>query len=115
MIKINKNTLDIELVRGDTGTFSFYLIDHNTKKSLLHDGDHVDFKIKKVSGDGILLEKTVESFPNGLVTIPLPPEETIELEADNYIYSLVFVRKDGNVDTLNPNRPYSNFTVKEKI
>ena len=39
MIKINKNTLDAELVQGDTGTFSFSIVDANTGKTFVN---HID-------------------------------------------------------------------------
>lgn len=113
MIRINKNTLDAELVRGDTGTFSFYLIDKDTKQNILQDDDVIEFLLRKIVSKEIIINKRITEFPNGIVTIPLSPTETANLEADNYIYKLTLLRADGNVDTLNPNRPYSNFSVKE--
>lgn len=113
MIKINKNTLDMELVQGDTGTFSFSLLNKNTGEQFVQDGDLISFTIKKIVDKSEILRKEITSFPDGVIVIPLPPEETAEIEPGNYIYSLRLERKDGNVDTLNPNRPYSNFSVKK--
>ena len=113
MIAINKNTLDMELVQGDTGTFSFSLLNKNTGESLLKDGDSIWFTLKKLVDKSVIIQKEIREFPDGIVTVPLTPEETSDIEKGNYIYDLKLIRKDGNVDTLNPNRPYSNFSVKK--
>lgn len=115
MIKLNKNTLDAELVQGDTGTFSFSIVDANTGKTFVNPGDEVWFTLKKIIDQSVIIQKKISEFPNDIVTIPLPPSETKELEAGNYIYDLKLIRSDGNVDTLNPNRPHSNFTVKKGV
>lgn len=113
MITINKNTLDMQVVQGDTGTFSFSLIDKNTGESFIKDGDSIWFTLKKLIDESVIIQKEIREFPDGIVTIPLTPEETSDIEKGNYIYDLKLVRSDGNVDTLNPNRPYSNFSVKK--
>lgn len=113
MITINKNTLDMQVVQGDTGTFSFSLLNKNTGESLLKDGDSIWFTLKKLVDKSVIIQKEIREFPDGIVTVPLTSEETLGIEKGNYIYDLKIIRKDGNVDTLNPNRPYSNFSVKK--
>ena len=115
MIKFNPNTLDAELVQGDTGTFSFSIVDKKTKKNFINPGDEVCFTLKKIIDQSVIIQKKIIEFPNNIVTIPLPPSETKELEAGNYIYDLKLKRSDGNIDTLNPNRPYSYFSVKKGV
>ena len=115
MIKFNPNTLDAELVQGNTGTFSFSLVDKNTGKSFVNPGDEVWFTLKKIIDQSIIIQKKITEFPNNLVTIPLSPAETKDLEEGNYIYDLKLKRSDGNIDTLNPNRPYSYFSVKKGV
>ncbi len=113
MIKINPNTLDMELVQGNTGTFSFSIMNNNTNLSFIKEGDVIQFTLKKIIDQSIIIQKNITEFPNGIVTVELTPTETKQFEEGNYIYSLKLLRSDGNVDTLNPNRPYSNFTVKK--
>ena len=113
MIKINKNTLDAEMVRGDTGTFSFSV--NANGKSFLSIGDAIWFTVKKIPTKEIVIQKEIREFPNGIVTIPIEPNETKNLEPDNYIYDLKLERADGNIDTLIPNRPYANFTLKKGV
>lgn len=113
MIKFNPNTLDAELVCGDTGTFSFGLKINNNY--FLTDEDRIWFTLKKIKGEDIVLQKEIKEFPNGVVTIPIPPSDTINLEPGNYIYDLKLIRKDGNVDTLIPNRPHAYFSLKKGV
>lgn len=113
-IKMNPITLDAELVRGDTGTFSFTLTIN--EKEFLTDEDRVWFTLKKIKGESIILQKEIKEFPNGVVTIPIPPSDTANLEPGNYIYDLKLYRKDGNVDTLLPNgKPHAYFALKKGV
>lgn len=113
MIKFNKSTLDAEMVQGDTGTFSFVIKSNGL--SFVKEGDEIWFTLKKIQNKKIVIQKKVVSFPNGVITIPLEPNETKNLEPDNYIYDLKLVRADGNVDTLIPSRPHANFTLKKGV
>ncbi len=113
MIRFNPNTLDAELVQGDTGTFSFYLTNKDNQQSVIKEGDKILFVLKKLVDNSVIIQKEITDFLDNKITIPLLPSETKELEPGNYIYSLTLIRSDGNVDTLNPNRPYSNFAIKK--
>ena len=83
---------------------------------MLQDGDTVWFTVKKIQGEEIVIQKQITSFPDGIVTVPIEPIETKNLEPINYIYDLKLIRKDGNVDTLIPNkRPHANFSLKKGV
>lgn len=113
-IDFNKQTLDAEMVLGDTGTFS--IAPKINKQTFLSDGDEIWFTLKKRKENTIVLQKTITKFDNGVATIPIPPADTINMEPGNYIYDLKLIRKDGNVDTLLPNNsPSANFTLKKGV
>jgi len=113
MIKFNSNTLDAEMVLGDTGTFSFGVKMNNSY--FLTNEDRIWFTLKKIKDQEIVLQKEIKEFPDGIVTISIPPNDTENLEPGNYIYDLKLIRKDGNVDTLIPNRPHAYFSLKKGV
>lgn len=115
MVTINKDTLDMETIRGNTASFAFKFTNKTNNLSMFSDGDTVYFTIRRNVGSPVLLQKTCTSFPDGVCTIEVTPEETQALEEGNYIYDLVLYRADGTVDTLNPNRKYSNYSVKKGV
>lgn len=115
MVTINKDTLDMETIRGNTASFSFKCTNTTNKLSMFQDGDTVYFTIRKKIGGDAILQKTCTEFPDGICTIEVAPSETQSLEEGNYIYDLVLVRASGDVDTLNPNRKYSNYSVKKGV
>ena len=111
----NKNTLDMETIRGNTASFAFKCINKTNNLSMFSNGDTVYFTIRRIIGGAALLQKTCTSFPDGICTIEVSPAETQALDEGNYIYDLVLHRASGEVDTLNPNRPYSNYSVKKGV
>lgn len=113
MIKFNPITLDAEMVLGDTGTFS--LAPKIEGKTFLEDGDHVWFTLRKKVGSSAILQKDVSQFENGIATIPILPSDTQNLDPGNYVYDLKLIRKDGNVDTLIPNKPSAYFSLKRGV
>ena len=115
MVIINKDTLDMETIRGNTASFAFKCTNKSNNTSMFQDGDVVYFTIRKVIGGNSVLQKTCTSFPNDVCTINVLPNETQALDEGNYIYDLILQRSDGNVDTLNPNRKYSNYSVKKGV
>ena len=115
MLTINKDTLDMETIRGNTASFSFKCKNKTNNLSMFQDGDAVYFTIRKIIGGDILLQKTCTSFPDGICTINVSPAETQALDEGNYIYDLILQRASGDVDTLNPNRKYSNYSVKKGV
>lgn len=112
MIKFNKNTLDAELVLGDTGTFS--IVPKIDGVKALNDGDEVWFTMRKVKDKVVVLQKRITAFEDGKATIPILPGDTSSLEPGNYIYDLKLIRSDGNVDTLMPNSSAS-FSLKRGV
>ena len=115
MVIINKDTLDMETIRGNTASFAFKCTNKTNNLSMFSDGDTVYFTIRKVIGGAAVLQKTCTEFPDGVCTIEVTPEETQALDEGNYIYDLVLNRASGDVDTLNPNRKYSNYSVKKGV
>lgn len=115
MLKINKDTLDMETIRGNTASFAFKLTNKTTGTSLAQDGDVVYFTIREHIGGPIKLQKTCTTFPDGVCNIYVTPKETQSLSEGNYIYDLILVRSTGETDTLNPNKKYSYYTVKKGV
>lgn len=115
MVIINKDTLDMETIRGNTASFAFKCINKINNSSLFKDGDTVYFTIRKIIGGNAILQKTCNTFPDDICTIEVSPLETQSLDEGNYIYDLVLERASGDVDTLNPNRKYSNYSVKKGV
>lgn len=118
MIKINKNTMDIEVTAGDTATFSFSVKNKDTGKSFLNDGDTITFTLKEQNtGLPVLTPIVVTEFPNDEVIIPITATDTASLIPEHtYIYDIVLTRADGTVDTLNPtDKFFSYFTVKRGV
>ena len=114
MIRINPVTMDAEMVRGDTGTFS---IRPKIKgENVLQDGDVVWFTLRKLQDRAILLQKQVTEFEDGIAVIPIEPSDTAALEIGNYLYDLKLNRSDGNVDTLLPaGNDTAYFTIKRGV
>ena len=115
MVTINKDTLDMETIRGNTASFSFKCINNTNNLSMFQEGDTVYFTIRKIIGGDAILQKTCTSFPDGICTIEISPAETQVIDEGNYIYDLILQRASGEVDTLNPNRKYSNYSVKKGV
>lgn len=115
MVIINKDTLDMETIRGNTASFAFKCKNKTNNLSMFKDGDTVYFTIRKTIGGDAILQKTCTSFPDDLCTIEMTPLETQALDEGNYIYDLILERASGEVDTLNPNRKYSNYSVKKGV
>lgn len=114
MIRINPNTLDAEMVRGNTGSFSVRpTINGDT---VLKEGDHLYFTLRKIKDNRILIQKDITEFEDGRADIILSPSDTTNLEIGNYIYDLVMVRSDGNVDSLIPgSKDTAYFSVKRGV
>jgi len=115
MVIINKDTLDMETIRGNTASFAFKCTNKINRLSMFSDGDTVYFTIRKIIGGNAILQKTCTEFPDDICTIEVSPAETQALDEGNYIYDLILHRAGGEVDTLNPNRKYSNYSVKKGV
>ncbi len=113
-IRFDNNTLNAQMVRGDTGTFTIRPTDASDN-AILKAGDQVAFTIRKNLETPVLLERTVSEIQDGMATIKILPEDTKNMELGSYLYDLKLIRKDGNIDTLIPNNPYAWFTLKEGV
>ena len=88
------------MVRGDTGAFS---VRPTIKgESVLTEGDHLYFTLRKIKDNRILIQKDITEFEDGRADIVIAPSDTTNLELGNYIYDLKMVRGDGTVDSLIP-------------
>lgn len=114
MIRINPNTLDAEMVRGNTGTFS--VRPKINGEYVLKDGDHLYFTVRKIKDKTILMQKDITTFENGKAEIVINPTDTQNFELGNYIYDLVMIRSDGTVDSLIPGgRDTAYFSIKRGV
>lgn len=104
-IDIDKRTLKMSLIIGDTGTFAFNLTSDEVFE--LGEGDKIVFTLKKTKDSDPIIQKTITEFEDGWVIVPLLPSDTANMEKATYIYDLKLIRADGNVDTLLPNNKES--------
>ena len=102
------------MVRGNTGTFS--VRPRVNGEIVLQEGDHLYFTVRKIKDRTILLEKDITDFEDGKAEIIITPQDTENFEIGNYIYDLVMVRSDGNVDSLIPGgRDTAYFSIKRGV
>ena len=113
MIKFNQNNLDAEMVINDTGSFSFKV--NINGESILKTGDTLYMTIRKLIDNSVIIQKTITTFDNGVCQITIEPDDTRNLDEDNYIYDLKLVRGDGTIDSLIPNRPFAYFSLKRGV
>lgn len=105
-IEIDKRSMKMSLIIGDTGTFAFNVTNAENNFEL-GEGDKVIFTIKKTKDSEPLIEKTITEFEDGYCIVPLLPSDTSNLEKATYIYDIKLIREDGNIDTLLPNNKES--------
>ena len=117
MIRINKNTLDAEMVRGNTGAFSVRPIIKG--EYVLQEGDEVWFTVRKLKDEQIVIQKKITEFEIGENLSDkeqINPEDTESLELGNYIFDLVLNRADGTIDSLIPGgRDTAYFSLKRGV
>lgn len=104
-IDIDKRSMKMSLIIGDTGTFAFNI--ESTDEMELGEGDMVVFTVKKNKDSQPLIQKTITTFEDNYVIVPILPSDTANLEKATYIYDLKLIRSDGNIDTLLPNNKES--------
>lgn len=116
-IRINPTTLDAEMVRGNTGTFS--VRPKINGEIALKDGDYLYFtvrRIKALANEAPIITKTISTFEDGRADIVITPEDTKNLDLGNYIYDLVMERSDGSIDSLIPGgRDTAYFCLKRGV
>lgn len=113
MIKFNPITLDAEMVLGNTG--SFPITPTINGKKFLKIGDEIWFTLRKRKENTVLLQKVVNEFEDGTATVPINPNDTINMDPGTYIYDLVLIRSDGNTDSLLPQGDQAYFVLKKGV
>lgn len=116
MIRINPRTMDIEMVKRDTGPIAVRPKIKGTDEYLLTDGATLYFTLRKLQDSSIILRKETSYFEDGIGVITLETEDTQNLEEGTYIYDLVMIREDGTRDTLIPEgRDSLYFVIKRGV
>lgn len=82
-------TKDIRMVRGTSRTFSVSVTDANGNPYTLQSGEKLIFGVKKQAADEeLLICKVVTDCVDGVCTVELDPEDTIELAVGKYYYDV---------------------------
>ena len=116
MIRINPVTMDIEMVKRDTGPISVRPKIKGTNEYLLSDGATLYFTLRKLKDKSIVLQKSTTEFEDGVGSIVLETADTEDLQEGTYIYDLVVIRGDGTRDTLIPEgRDSLYFVIKRGV
>lgn len=116
MIRRNPRTLDVEMIRRDTGVLPIRPYISETGEYLLEDGATLYFTLRKLQNGTVVLRKTVTEFEDGWGVITLESSDTEGIEPGTYIYDQVVVRADGTRDTLIPEgRKSLYFVIKEGV
>jgi len=116
MIRINPVTMDIEMVKRDTGPISVRPKIKGTNEYLLTDGSTLYFTLRKIQDGSILLTKQTNTFEDGVGVIEIETSDTENLNEGTYIYDLVVIRTDGTRDTLLPRgRDSLYFVIKKGV
>lgn len=116
MIRINPVTLDIEMVKRDTGPIAVRPKVKDTGEYFLTEGATLYFTLRKLQDRSIVIQKSTTEFEDGIGTIYLETDDTKDLEEGTYIYDLVMVRADGTRDTLIPEgRDSLYFVIKKGV
>ena len=116
MIRINPVTMDIEMVKRDTGPISIKPIVKDTGEYFLTEGATLYFTLRKLQDQSIVLQKSTTEFEDGVGSIVLETADTENLQEGTYIYDLVMVRPDGTRDTLLPEgRDSLYFVIKKGV
>lgn len=116
MIRINPVTMDIEMIKRDTGPISIKPIVKDTGEYFLTEGATLYFTLRKLKDKSIVIQKSTTEFEDGIGSIVLETDDTKDLDEGTYIYDLVMVRADGTRDTLLPEgRDSLYFVIKKGV
>lgn len=116
MIRINPKTMDIEIIRRDTGPISVRPKVKDTGDYLLTNGATLYFTLRKLKDRQVIMTKSTTDFEDGIGCILLESSDTVDLEVGTYLYDLVVIRADGTRDTLIPQgRGSLYFVIKEGV
>ncbi len=113
---MNPRTMDIEMIKRDTGPIPIRPKIKGTGEYLLTEGTTLYFTLRKLQDRSVLLQKQTSEFEDGIGVITLETEDTLNLEEGTYIYDLVGIRADGTRDTYIPEgRDSLYFVIKKGV
>lgn len=86
----------IVMIRGDTETLTFELLDSQGVRIYLVEGDTVSFTVKsRIGTKDVVFQKTVSTFTDGIATIEILHSDTSELSYKTYVYDIQVSRLNG--------------------
>ena len=97
---------NLAMVRGDTEAISV------TCSTPFDTGDTVTFSIRKKPTTGLVLQKVVTEFTDGVALISIFPADTAELAFGKYVYDIQVNWANGTVKTIVEK---SEFWVKDEV
>ena len=116
MIRINPITMDVEIVKRDTGVIPVRPYIKDTNDYILQDGATLYFTLRKTKESDIILRTETTEFEDEWGVINSDPSDTDNVEEGTYIYDLVAIRADGTRDTLLPRgRDSLYFAIKKGV
>lgn len=116
MIRVNKKTLDVEMFRRDTGSFTIRPKNKSTGEYLINDGDTLYFTLKKLKDGDVILQKEITTFEDHAAPIVIESSDTTDIPEGTYIYDLVVIRADGTTDTYTAMmRTTPHFVIKKGV
>lgn len=105
---IDKNGL--RMLRGDTEQLSVSCQWEDGTPRPFEDGDRVTFTV--AWSRGVVLQKTVTSFQDGVAVFVLSHADTNDLTPGEYSYDVQLTARDGTVKTI---LPPARFVLEEDV
>lgn len=111
----------MELIRGDTKTFTFRRVSRDTKEPILTKATKVYFTVKRNATDKQpLFQKTIDDMTfdeDGYYHFTILPEDTNDLSFGQYVYDIeVIVGDNGEYkQTISPRSPKNVFEILEEV
>ena len=95
---------DISMIRGDSESVQVSCFDAEGNKIPFMLGDRVYMTVKESfrTPDKILQKLVVQFTEFGDAIIEIEPQDTKDLDFENYVYDIQFVKADGKVKTIVP-------------
>lgn len=103
-LKLNPNTKQITIPRGDTGKFKMTFIPDGVPYEM-SSGDTIEFQLKRSHESTETL--FTKSFTTNPFVVTILPADTVDLAFGNYEYSLKFIAANGEVHTFLDNRVFT--------
>lgn len=110
MVKVNPQTNEITLTRGDTLRVKFVAKSKDGTPYVYKTGDRLDFFAKKenATGDAEIMEE-IDTATGELV---LSAEKTKAMKANKYVYDIQLTKANGDVDTI---INMASITIKNEV